>query len=167
MIQNQHGARNIAKKWDKIGLVLENLGYNKYLIKVDGSGRVTDRNRQFLRQFTPVTSTLPGPRPSDSYVPDPVVQPEYQRPIEPEPVVQQYRPVQIIPDMIPEPPIPSTPKPVMPPEPTSPSTPESPSFVTPPTTPVAAEPPVAPEAPRRSSRINKGVPPERLNYSKF
>ena len=167
MIQNQHGARNIAKKWDKIGLVLENLGYNKYLIKVDGSGRVTDRNRQFLRQFTPVTSTLPGPRPSDSYVPDPVVQPEYQRPIEPEPVVQQYRPVQIIQDMIPEPPVPNTPKPVISPEPTSPTTPESPSFVTPPTTPVAAAPPVVPEPPRRSSRITEGVPPERLNYSKF
>ena len=74
MIQNQHGAGKIAKKWEKTGLVLENLGYNKYRIKVDGSGRVTDRNRQYLHQFTPVTSTLPGPRPENqrSFIPEPV-----------------------------------------------------------------------------------------------
>ena len=30
------------------------LGYNKYRIRVDGSGRVTDRNRQFLRLFSAV-----------------------------------------------------------------------------------------------------------------
>ena len=91
MIQNQHGAGKIAKKWEKTGLVLENLGYNKYRIKVDGSGRVTDRNRQYLRQFTPVTSTLPGPRPENqsSFIPEPVAEPAYN----PEPVVQHnYQP---------------------------------------------------------------------------
>ena len=56
IIQNQHGAGKISKKWDRTGLILEDMGYNKYRIKVDGSGRVTDRNRQFLRQFTPVTT---------------------------------------------------------------------------------------------------------------
>ena len=163
MIQNQHGAGKIAKKWDKTGLVLENLGYNKYRVKVDGSGRVTDRNRQFLRQFTPVTSTLPGPRPANSYVPEPVVQhyqPAQQVPeINPEPQL----PAQLVPEINPEPQIPSTPKPVVPPQPTSPDTPQSPSFVTPPTTPSAP----TPEPPRRSSRITKGIPPERLSYSKF
>merc|ERR1712025_445300 len=66
LIQNQFGAGKLAKKWDKSGLVLEELGYNKYRVKVDGSGRVTDRNRQFLRKFTPVTPYLPGPNPNSS-----------------------------------------------------------------------------------------------------
>ena len=153
MLQNQHGAGKIAKKWDKTGLVLEDLGHNKYRIKVDGSGRVTDRNRQYLRQFTPVTSTLPGPRPETNYIPEPVAEPTYQPRNNSEPVVQPT------PDMIPE--VPSTPRPVVPPqpEPMSPTSPESQSFVTPPTTPVATEPP------RRSSRITRK--PDRLNYEKF
>ena len=28
-------------------------GYNKYTIRMDGSGNVTDRNRKYLRAFTP------------------------------------------------------------------------------------------------------------------
>ena len=64
LIQNQHGAGKIAKKWDRTGQVVEDLGYNKYRVRVDGSGRVSDRNRQFLRQITPVTPSLPGPSPS-------------------------------------------------------------------------------------------------------
>ena len=76
MIQNQHGAGKIARKWDKTGLVLEDMGYNKYRIKVDGSGRVTDRNRQYLRQFTPVTTPQPGPRPETSFAPKPVAEPD-------------------------------------------------------------------------------------------
>ena len=154
MIQNQHGAGKIAKKWDKTGLVLENLGFNKYRIKVDGSGRVTDRNRQFLRQFTPVTSSQPGPRPDTRYVP--VAEPESRSFSNPEPVVEPQQPV------IPEPQAPMTPpRQVALPQPTSPTTPESPSFATPPTTP---EPQVA-EPPRRSTRVRN--PPDRLSYDKF
>ena len=167
MLQNQHGGRKIAKKWDRTGLVLENLGYNKYRIKVDGSGRVTDRNRQYLRQFTPVTNSQPGPRPETSYIQDPVAEPEYRPVVEPEPVVQAPQPVQRVPDTIPEPQAPSTPLRAVPPgstspttpETTSPTTPESPSFVTPPTTPTVVEPP------RRSTRVRR--PPDRLNYDKF
>ena len=109
MLQNQHGAGKIAKKWDRTGLVLENLGYNKYRIKVDGSGHVTDRNRQYLRQFTAVTNSQPGPRPETSYTRNPVEEPEYRpviqtepeyRPfVQPEPVVQEPQPVQIAPDL--------------------------------------------------------------------
>ena len=63
-IQNQHGAGKIAKRWDRTGIVVEDLGFNKYRVRVDGSGRVTDRNRQFLRFFRPAKSTfLPGPTP--------------------------------------------------------------------------------------------------------
>ena len=66
LIQNQHGAGKIAKKWERTGQVVEDLGYNKYRVRVDGSGRVSDRNRQFLRQITPVSPSLPGPGPSPS-----------------------------------------------------------------------------------------------------
>ena len=154
MIQNQHGAGKIAKRWDKTGLVLENMGYNKYRIKVDGSGRVTDRNRQYLRQFTPVTSQLPGPRPDTNYLPEPVVEPNYQPVREPDyqPVEQQPQPVERIPDI----PAPSTPVRVVPQQDTD--IPDSPSFVTPPTTPTT-------ETPRRSTRVSK--PPDRWGYDKF
>ena len=65
IIQNQHGAGKIAKKWDRTGLIIDDLGHNKYHVTVDGSGWVTDRNRQFLRQFSPVTPVQPGPRPGN------------------------------------------------------------------------------------------------------
>ena len=54
LIQNQFGAGKLAKKWDKSGMILEHLGFNKYRVKVDGSGRITDRNRQFLKKFSTV-----------------------------------------------------------------------------------------------------------------
>ena len=42
-------------------MVVEDLGHNKYRVRIDGSGRVTDRNRQFLRLFKPATFTYsPG-----------------------------------------------------------------------------------------------------------
>ena len=37
-------------KWDKSGRVIEALPHRQYRIRVDGSGRVTLRNRRFLRQ---------------------------------------------------------------------------------------------------------------------
>ena len=156
MIHNQHGAVKIAKKWDKTGLILEDMESNKCWIKVDRSGQVTDRNRQFLRQFTPVTTQQPGPRPDTGFIPNPVVEPE-QPVVEPDhqPVVHQPQSQQIIPDT----PIPNTPPRQVTSHPDLPGTPESPSFVTPPTT------PIAPEPPRRSTRTSK--PPERWGYDKF
>ena len=60
-IQNQHGSGKVSKRWDRTGVVVEDLGFDKYRIRVDGSGRVTDRNRRFLRLFKPATFTyLPG-----------------------------------------------------------------------------------------------------------
>ena len=50
-IQNQTGPR--AKKWEKSGVVTEVLEHQQYNVKVDGSGRVTLRNRRFLRPITP------------------------------------------------------------------------------------------------------------------
>ena len=62
-IQNQRGMGKASKLWDRSGVVLEDNGYDKYTIKVDGSGRVIDRNRKYLRCFTPENSQLlRGPR---------------------------------------------------------------------------------------------------------
>ena len=51
-IQNQIGPH--PTKWDKTGMVIEVRQFDQYVIRVDGSGRVTIRNRKFLRKFTPV-----------------------------------------------------------------------------------------------------------------
>ena len=50
-IQNQIG--NHPNKWDKTGVVIEVRQYHQYVIRVDGSGRITIRNRKFLRKYTP------------------------------------------------------------------------------------------------------------------
>ena len=56
-LQNQHGPR--AKKWDKTGLVVEALPHQQYRVRVHGSGRITLRNRQYLRKISPIQSTFP------------------------------------------------------------------------------------------------------------
>ena len=63
-IQNQRGLGKAGKRWDRSGVVLEDKGFDKYSVKVDGSGRVTDRNRRFLRAFKPEHGpNIPAPRP--------------------------------------------------------------------------------------------------------
>ncbi|XP_043204419.1 uncharacterized protein LOC122371791 [Amphibalanus amphitrite] len=51
-LQNQIG--RYPRKWDKTGRVVEVRQHNQYMVRVDGSGRMTLRNRQFLRKYTPV-----------------------------------------------------------------------------------------------------------------
>jgi len=51
MVQNQSG--RFPKKWDKSGIVLEAKGNDQYAVKVAGSGRLTLRNRRFLRKYVP------------------------------------------------------------------------------------------------------------------
>ncbi|MBY0580465.1 MAG: DDE-type integrase/transposase/recombinase, partial [Rickettsiales bacterium] len=48
-IQNQVG--NHPKKWDRSGKIVECKGNDQYVIKVEGTGRLTVRNRKFLRKF--------------------------------------------------------------------------------------------------------------------
>ena len=48
----------IKKKWYRTGTVVETCGHDQYLIRVDGSGRITKRNRQFLRAFKPASSSI-------------------------------------------------------------------------------------------------------------
>ena len=50
-LQNLSG--NNPLRWERTGTVVEIKPFNQYSIKVDGSGRVTLRNRQHLRKFTP------------------------------------------------------------------------------------------------------------------
>ena len=54
-IQNQTGPQPL--KWDKTWTVLEVRQFDQYVIKVDGSDRVTIRNRKFLRKYTPVQTS--------------------------------------------------------------------------------------------------------------
>ena len=51
-IQNQTG--RFPKKWDKTGRVIEVKQHDQYVVRVDGSGRSTLRNRKFLRKYEPV-----------------------------------------------------------------------------------------------------------------
>ena len=51
-LQNQTGPH--PNKWDRTGVVIEVRQFHQYLIRVDGSGRQTLRNRQFLRKYVPV-----------------------------------------------------------------------------------------------------------------
>ena len=55
--QNQTGTH--PTKWDKTGLVIEVRQFDQYVIRVDGSGRITLRNRKFLRKYQPVQTKQP------------------------------------------------------------------------------------------------------------
>ena len=46
-IQNQTGPRE--KKWDRSGIIVEYRGNRQYLVRLDGSGRLSLRNRRFLK----------------------------------------------------------------------------------------------------------------------
>ena len=81
-IQNQTGHN--PTKWDKTGSVVEVHQFDQYVIKVDGSGRVTLRNRKFLRKYTPVYAQEPRRTISDDYSsPPPGSSHATKRPIEP------------------------------------------------------------------------------------
>merc|ERR1711940_507294 len=59
-IQNQSG--NNPNKWDKTGVILENKPHSQVLIRVDGSRRVTTRNRRFVRPLDPRIKPHKSPR---------------------------------------------------------------------------------------------------------
>ena len=58
-VQNQIG--NMPRRWDKSGIVTEVRPFDQYVVKIDGSNRVSLRNRRFLRKYTPM---FPSKRPS-------------------------------------------------------------------------------------------------------
>ena len=55
-IQNQTG--KYSTKWHRTGSIVEACDHDQYLVKVDGSGRVTKRNRRFLRAFKPASVSI-------------------------------------------------------------------------------------------------------------
>ena len=57
-VQNQVG--NHPSRWDITGTVVEVRPYDQYIVRVHGSGRLTARNRKFLRKITPYTQELPA-----------------------------------------------------------------------------------------------------------
>ena len=80
-IQNQVG--NHPNQWDKTGVVVVVRQYHQYVIRVDGSGRITIRNRRLLRKYIPAHQPdrkrtilddlryLPTSNPSDQLPPTP------------------------------------------------------------------------------------------------
>ena len=74
-IQNLVG--NHPWKWERTGVVVETRQFHQYVVCIDGSGRVTLRNTQHLRKFTPfhkspdtvvkeLTAPLPYSSPAES-----------------------------------------------------------------------------------------------------
>ena len=59
----QDGKRKCYKRWNKTGIIVESLPNRQYHVKLDGSGRITLRNRRFLKP-TSVTAALPIVSPS-------------------------------------------------------------------------------------------------------
>lgn len=56
-IQNQVGSN--PRNWDKTGMVIEVRQFDQYVARVDGSGRVTLRNRKYLRKYAPFIQHAP------------------------------------------------------------------------------------------------------------
>ena len=61
-IQNQTGSN--PTKWHRTGTVVEVADHDQYIVKVDGSGRLTKRNRKFLRSFKPASMTIESAPPT-------------------------------------------------------------------------------------------------------
>ena len=63
LVQNQTGPH--PGKWDRTGVVVECRPHDQYTVKIDATGRLTLRNRRYLRQITPTgRDTLLGIAPS-------------------------------------------------------------------------------------------------------
>merc|ERR1712127_683769 len=86
-VQNQHG--NTPLRWNNTGTVVEVGDFDKYTIKMDGSGRLTNRNRRALRPIqcyrktiswqTPTTAPTTEPTTAAPPSPVPTPAPEARR----------------------------------------------------------------------------------------
>ena len=86
-IQNQRGPH--PTKWDRTGIVVEVRQFHQYVVRVDGSGRVTLRNRKFLRKYVPVVQREPLimlPAPVVPSLSQPQAKPLQVKPVQPEPI---------------------------------------------------------------------------------
>ena len=68
-LQNQQGPH--PTKWDRSGIIVESLCHDQYRVKVDGSGRLTLRNRRFLRAYTPAMPNILRQQPESPPLPTP------------------------------------------------------------------------------------------------
>ena len=154
-VQNQRGPH--PTKWDKSGIVVEVRQFDQYIVRLDGSGRVTLRNRKFLRKYVPVVSrdslTIhPGHTQIPHLIPTPQVQPQVTQnlpPLIPTSQPSQIQPKVITPQNQPELPAISTPPITTPPRANYRTTPNAATK--------EADAPVTPqtETPKTSSRPRK------------
>ena len=54
-VQEQTGTNK--GKWLKSGTIIDNVGHKPYYVKLDGSGRITKRRRQFIKPLKTVYHT--------------------------------------------------------------------------------------------------------------
>ena len=67
-----------TKEWDRTGIVTEALAHRKYTVRLDGSGRLSRRNRTHLKPvvvLAPNTPVPPTSQPDPSAPAPPTVQP--------------------------------------------------------------------------------------------
>jgi len=98
-IQNQIGP--YPTRWDKTGIIIEVRQFDQYVVRVDGSGRVTLRNRKFLRKYLPIVprspiTTLPPTVVTAPTCRPPLVSPQMRKP-PPTPEVGPTTPVSTTP----------------------------------------------------------------------
>ena len=62
LIQNQDKSSGRPNKWDRQGKIIAAKPNDQYLIRVDGSGRLTLRNRRFLRKYSLRSATILDPQ---------------------------------------------------------------------------------------------------------
>lgn len=67
-VQNQRDPH--ANKWDLSGVITEVLPFDSYLIKMDGSGKVTKRNRQFIKAIIPFITPYQPALPNQTFTGD-------------------------------------------------------------------------------------------------
>ena len=75
-VQNQTG--NHPLRWDKTGRIVEVHDHGQYVVRMDGSGRCSLRNRRFLRRCRPfcVDQEMPLPSPQHKTSPPHVLSPD-------------------------------------------------------------------------------------------
>ena len=65
LVQNQAGVK--PNRWDRTGTIVEVKPHDQHVVRVDGSGRLTLRNKQFLRKVVPIFGpALPPDVPTSS-----------------------------------------------------------------------------------------------------
>ena len=144
LVQNQVG--NHPSRWDITGVIVEVREHDQYVVKVDGSGRMTLRNRKFLKKITPYAMTKHF---KSSYTTASTPEAQSSPPVIQSPPVTAAEPREVV---TPPSPTPPEPQPEQQPESQPQPEPEPEQAPTP-------SPPTSP-ALRRSSRASR--PPDRL-----